>query len=334
MTVIRTVHNKENPYVQLNKKALNDPNLSLHAIGLWARCMSRPDDWVFCIKEMVSRFKEGKAIIYKCINELIKHGYALKGQRTKQNDGSKKGGKRFLFDSVDYLFFEFQITAEEKAYYEKDFQKLFPLSDFQLPQVTLTQNQPLLNTDSLPNTEEDLLLKPPEIPVPPDPLPAGGNNNNSPVEIYKCLEPVNDMSPKQKSQFGRYDEKIVEAGVSYCYHPNTKLQGPQARIKQLHAYCQNPADYADTLKHLDNPKKDKESYKDKVLNTFVKGELYNGFEFFADDYGAGFIVPSELRVGDRHTWGFAWKDTNWYDEFLKIREKINKYLKSQSREPR
>ncbi len=169
--------------------------------------------------------------------------------------------------------------------------------------------------------------------MPPDPLPAGGNNNNS-IEIYKCLDTCTDMSMRQRRQFSRYDEKIVEAGVSYCYHPDTKLQGPQARIKQLHAYCQNPDDYADTLKHMNNPKKARESNKDKILNTFVKGKSYNGFEFFADDYGAGFIVPNELRIGDRHTWGIAWKTINWYDAWMEIMEKINKYLKSKSREPR
>jgi len=197
-----------------------------------------------------------------------------------------------------------------------------------------TENRSVIVNNELPNNELDLLLKLPEIPVPPDPLPAGGNNNNNSIEIYKCLEPVNDMSPKQKAQFGRYDEKIVEAGVSYCYHPNTKLQGPQARIKQLHAYCKNPADYADTLKHLDSPKQGRETDKDRVLNNFQKGKLYNGFEFFADDYGAGFIVPSELRVGDRHTWGFTWKEPNWYDKWLEIHEKIKKFLQSKSKEPR
>lgn len=130
MSVIRIVHNKENPFVQLNKKALWDQELSSAAVGLWARCMSRPDNWTFSISELATKFKEGKKCLYRLINELVAAGYAIKGQNRKRNDGTKKGGKRILFDSYNYIFFEFKLTPEEKSLYMSDFQKMFPLSVF------------------------------------------------------------------------------------------------------------------------------------------------------------------------------------------------------------
>ena len=144
MSVIRTIHNQENPYVQLNKKALWDPNLSLTAVGLWARCMSRPDDWTFCVKELISKFKEGKDAIYRAINELIKHGYAIKGQRVGVAKNNDKSGKRKVFQAMDYIFFEFKISLEEQEEYSKDFQKMFPLPDFPLTESPLPENPPLL----------------------------------------------------------------------------------------------------------------------------------------------------------------------------------------------
>ena len=74
MSIIRTFHNKENPYVCLNKKALWDENLSLKAIGLWSRCLSRPTNWIFSLAEMVKHTREGMCSLKKCINEREKYG--------------------------------------------------------------------------------------------------------------------------------------------------------------------------------------------------------------------------------------------------------------------
>src|SRR5580765_9040605 len=58
-TIVRVVHNRENPYVQINKISLWDIGLSLKATGLWARCLSRPNNWTFSLSELIKKCKEG-----------------------------------------------------------------------------------------------------------------------------------------------------------------------------------------------------------------------------------------------------------------------------------
>lgn len=147
MSIIRVKHSDN--FVTLSKQVLNDPNLSLKAIGLWARCMGRPDNWCFHISELAKNGKDKKASIYSAIKELIKNGYVIRGQRLISNDGRKSGGKRKLFNQVEYIFFEHKISPEEKEKYEADFQKLFPLTDFQHAENEHAENQPLINNKSI-----------------------------------------------------------------------------------------------------------------------------------------------------------------------------------------
>jgi hypothetical protein len=139
MSIIRVVHNKENPYVQLNKKALWNTNLSLKAIGLWARCLTRPDDWEFNIAEMSKSGKEGKDAIRNAVNELIKEGYALRiaNRRTDTK----------CFDSVIYIIFEFPISEEEKSSYGEEFKKIFPQPEKPLMANPIMANPPLLKKE-------------------------------------------------------------------------------------------------------------------------------------------------------------------------------------------
>jgi len=93
MSIIRISHNTENPYVMLNKKALESKKLSWAAKGLWAYLMSRPDDWNVSVSHLITIYEEkgGKEdAIYAVLNELIENGYCSrkkirdeKGQYTK-----------------------------------------------------------------------------------------------------------------------------------------------------------------------------------------------------------------------------------------------------------
>lgn len=85
MTIIRTIHDKKNPYVMLNKEALWDPNLSLEAAGLWARLMSRPDDWMFRTAELSKSCGVSIDAINKILKELISNGYAYRHQTRMPN---------------------------------------------------------------------------------------------------------------------------------------------------------------------------------------------------------------------------------------------------------
>ncbi len=88
---------KTHPYVILDKSFLHDPDLSLHAKGLLAFCMSMPTDWKFNVHHLTKVLKEGRDSIYRGLQELMDKRYCLRSQERK------KGGK---FDKCDYILFE------------------------------------------------------------------------------------------------------------------------------------------------------------------------------------------------------------------------------------
>jgi hypothetical protein len=106
MSIIRIDHNKDNPYVMLNKKALEDKNLSWAAKGLWAYLISRPDDWSVSVAHLSTIYDQyggGETAIYNYLNELIKHGYCEK----KGQSQDKKG----QFSKFEYVIYEFKIIS-------------------------------------------------------------------------------------------------------------------------------------------------------------------------------------------------------------------------------
>lgn len=120
MTVLRIKHNRENPYVQINKVGLFDSSISLKAKGLWAQCLARPDDWQFHVKELATHCKEGERAIYSAIDELIENGYALRiDSYEKGEDG------RFCSRNCEYIIYEFKLTEEERLLEIEKFKKSF-----------------------------------------------------------------------------------------------------------------------------------------------------------------------------------------------------------------
>lgn len=164
MTIIRVKHNRENPYVLINKEALWNPNLSLKAIGLWAKCLSRPDDWRFHVKELANSGKEGRRAIDSAIAELETERYVLKLKHyEKEKDGKFEGG------GVEYIFFEFPYTDQERNECIEEFKKSFRHCGFgdcrggDLRNVHLPSTDSSLNSSSLPSTDKKKIYnKPPK----------------------------------------------------------------------------------------------------------------------------------------------------------------------------
>jgi hypothetical protein len=80
LAIIRTKKDKDNPYVVINKEALENTELSAKAKGIFSYLMCKPDDWQIYISELIKHFKGGKYCIAKGINELEKAGYITKKQ--------------------------------------------------------------------------------------------------------------------------------------------------------------------------------------------------------------------------------------------------------------
>lgn len=140
MPMIRTVHNKENPFIQLNKAALWDKDLSLEAVGLWARLLSRPDDWEVSVAELSVSCKCNPKKVYKLLDELVSAGYAFRKQERTQ---SKKSNKKNVFSKWLTYVFEFKVD-------KKEIQKMFPHGTFRHADVPLSGKRETTNIDTKP----------------------------------------------------------------------------------------------------------------------------------------------------------------------------------------
>ena len=78
--IVRVQKSKDNPYVMINKSALNDVDLSWAAKGLHSYLLSLPDDWEIYVKELVKHTSSGRDHTYSVINELLANGYMEKTQ--------------------------------------------------------------------------------------------------------------------------------------------------------------------------------------------------------------------------------------------------------------
>jgi predicted transcriptional regulator len=130
MSIIRTIHNRENPFVMINKAALWDQGLSLEAVGLWARLLSRPDNWETKVTELTKSCKIGQKKCYALLKELIDNGYAYR----RQING--KGG----FKCWETHVFEFKVSKEE-------IKEMFTLGSLAQAPTALSANEDATNTE-------------------------------------------------------------------------------------------------------------------------------------------------------------------------------------------
>lgn len=119
----------------INNEVLENPRLSFKAKGLWAYCMSRPDNWEFHVSHLSTVSKEREDAIYAALKELELEGLIT---RQQSNQGKGTGGGRGGFGKMDYIIY----ALPQKI------QKCFTQPDFPETEVRLPENPALLNTES------------------------------------------------------------------------------------------------------------------------------------------------------------------------------------------
>lgn len=80
MTIFRSKHDKENPYVLCGKCCVDDERLSYKALGLLLYLLSKPDTWQAQQEELVQRHKDGKSSVRSALLELEEYGYISRRQ--------------------------------------------------------------------------------------------------------------------------------------------------------------------------------------------------------------------------------------------------------------
>lgn len=102
MATIRTEKNRNNPYVMINKTALDDEKLSWKAKGIWCYLMSKPDGWKCQVEDLKKHSKDGTDSVKAGLRELREHGYMIK--RPIKND------KNIIVEWEEILF---EVPADE-----------------------------------------------------------------------------------------------------------------------------------------------------------------------------------------------------------------------------
>jgi DnaD/phage-associated family protein len=74
-TIFRVVKNKDNPFVMIDKRPLENPELSWGAKGLLTYMLSRPDDWQFNTEDLIRRSSDGEYALRRLIKELRDAGH-------------------------------------------------------------------------------------------------------------------------------------------------------------------------------------------------------------------------------------------------------------------
>lgn len=97
MSIIKIMR-RENPFVQVDKRILENESLSWRAKGLLAYLLSRPPDWTVRTSDLIQRSIDGRDAVYSILKELIQAGYICR------EDGKRSACGRF--NSVNYLVFE------------------------------------------------------------------------------------------------------------------------------------------------------------------------------------------------------------------------------------
>lgn len=191
--LIRAVHDKENPYVMLNKQAMRDPQLSLEAVGLWARILCHKDDWTIHVTQLMKANKCGKEKMYRILNELITHGYAY-CLRDRQK------GK---YGKTTWFIFESQMSKD-------DIQKMFPHPEKPDTAKPDLANPPLMNNDiSISNLIENKEERESKKVAPPPSPPSAVADSLTLLFLQKVKEHLPNLKPPNLQKWAQEMDKLL-----------------------------------------------------------------------------------------------------------------------------
>lgn len=231
MSIIRIQHDKEKPYVMLNRQALQDPLMSWEAKGLWAFLLSMKDDWQVCISHLVKVYQGPKRggkrdRIYAMLKELEDLGYVVVTQKKSQNG---------RFGNIDYTVYESKQAVNPKDKIDKtkpELKKKVPNQDKPETDKPLAVKQPLtirndkkeickrndinVNEDRSSYQDSEIVLFDPKT----FRLP---NGENLSIRMQRSLEKYSNEDKAKLNANVCYFLKMVKKGV--------KMDNPEAYLQ-------------------------------------------------------------------------------------------------------
>ena len=88
-TIYRVVKNKDNPYVMIDRRPVDNPALSFKAKGILTYLMSRPDGWEVSVADLIKHGTDGEAAVRSGLKELKEAGHMKYTQ--SRNEGRITG---------------------------------------------------------------------------------------------------------------------------------------------------------------------------------------------------------------------------------------------------
>ena len=160
MAIIKVLK-RENPYVQIDKTGIDDPNLSWEATGLLTYLVGRPNNWKVNVIHLSSVKKNKETSTRKALLELRKYNYCHLFEIRK---GGKYIEKFYLVFEVPTQYDEIgsnidiELKEGEKIFYVKVKEGI---NSNNLPEV---ENQLMVenieNKEVSPNVEKPKMAKP------------------------------------------------------------------------------------------------------------------------------------------------------------------------------
>lgn len=98
--IVRVKKRDEHPFVMLERATLQMTSLSLKARGLWAVCMSYPDNWEFNVRHLSTHVSEhdGKTAVRSALREL-EAAHLASLERVRNEDGTLSGTRWVIYEN-------------------------------------------------------------------------------------------------------------------------------------------------------------------------------------------------------------------------------------------
>lgn len=309
--LIRTSKDKDHPYVMLNKKFLEDENLSLKAKGLLAYCMCKPDGWCFSIKQLENYLKEGRDSISSAFKELIKNGYCIRKQIKDQF--SKRFGK------CDYVLYESPVEIAkdeaEKPCAEKPYTGN-PLPENPFPSHIYSNN---IESNITSETQPNITYK------------SGRMSSHSLGRATFLFSKLKEINPKLLEPNLKKWEQELEKMISIDKRTDEEIKQVIEYIVKEHnsstkdftwsKAVQSPSKlrehFAAIWLQMKKPSNSKQTIPKQLSDKgFKNGNFYNGAECFVDATGISFQRGMEQK-------GLKFSEKGFWDQFDNILRKFN-----------
>lgn len=258
--MIIRINKKDDPYVRLDKRFINDERLSLKAVGLMTHLLSKPDGWHVRPKEIANSHPDGIAGVRTGIKELRDCGYMLPIV-TRDSKGK--------IIKWDYDVYERPHTENMNLDIQNDIQD----TDYQEVDYQEVENRILNNKGLLLKNESNK---------------DNGKNNNNSIK-GKSTKPktiIITTSIKYKRKFNKLKPKILSMGwvgsldeiIKYHNRDPKFVEGWVNRISQIN--IENPAGLlrkslrmGEHIPTKDEVKKQRKNYLADPFAKFIEKEI-------------------------------------------------------------